>query len=373
VIYILLTYIFSPFLFSAAFLRKSKKVKRILVIQNAKIGDLICSMPVFREIKKNYPEVKVSVICSPETRELLMYNPYVDNIEYVSTEEIKGISGKLRILKKVSAGKFDVCFLLNPSVPFSIAQLWARIPKRVSIIPNFSGLTLKIASYFNTHRIKHLTGKMVAETNIKMLKVIGIETSDITREVYTSPGASEKAEKFLLKYLNTRLVGIAVSSGNKLKELGLETLFSIVDNLLSNNTLTAVLIGSNSDSGIAREIVNKVKKNMVLDSTGHFNLSELPALIERMSLFIGVDSGITYMADALNIPLIDIAGPSDMNDQRPVGKNSTVIQGDISCVPCSHAFKAPYSCTLGNRECITAVRASDVVKVAKKILANNAS
>ena len=94
-IYVLLTYIFYPFLNLLTFLKKknslstpllkegggsSGKFKRVLVIQTAKIGDMICSAPIFREIKKKYPHLHLTVMQSPVTAELLKYNPYVDEV-----------------------------------------------------------------------------------------------------------------------------------------------------------------------------------------------------------------------------------------------------------------------------------------------------
>ena len=82
-----------------------------------------------------------------------------------------------------------------------------------------------------------------------------------------------------------------------------------------------------------------------------------------------MDTGITYMADALSIPLINIAGPSDMKDQRPTGKKAVIIQKtDLSCVPCSHTFKSPYYCKINTRECINSVSVDEIYINAKKLL-----
>ena len=165
------------------------------------------------------------------------------------------------------------------------------------------------------------------------------------------------------------LIGVVVSSGNKLKELGVDTIVSLINELMTNSDLGVILIGSEADKKMAQEILKiSNKKELIIDSTGVFSLSELPALVKRLSLFIGVDTGITYMADALMIPIIDIAGPSDMSDQRPLGKNTRIIQKNISCVPCSHAFKSPYSCKRGDRICITSVDVSEIIEAVKKLL-----
>ena len=390
----------------------SGEFKKILVIQTAKIGDMICSTPVFREIKKKYPMVNLSVIANPVTAELLKYNPYVDEGIELDTKNIKGITGKLRLIKLLYKGKYDAYLSLNPNIPFTIAPLWALIPMRIAIMPNFCGTTLKIAYGLNTHNVRHETGRLVSETYMEMLKVMDVRTDNISKEVYKSPDADKKVEHILgdispsptplpsregkipfplagetFNYIpsplvgegkgegelkgevNKPLIGIAVSSGNKLKELGSKKITELINTLLNNIDTYVVLIGSDADRATADRVFNSInKKDRVINTTGKLSLSELPALIEQLSLFIGVDTGVTYMADALLIPIIDIAGPSDMSDQRPLGKNTRIIQKDISCVPCSHAFKSPYSCKRGDRICITSVDVLEIIEAAKRLL-----
>jgi ADP-heptose:LPS heptosyltransferase len=131
-----------------------------------------------------------------------------------------------------------------------------------------------------------------------------------------------------------------------------------------------VLIGSEHEIKAADAVLQTaVKKDRVINVAGKLRLNELPALVEKLSLFVGVDTGITYMADALSIPLIDIAGPSDMKDQRPTGKNALIIQkSDLPCVPCSHTFKSPYYCKINTRGCIESVLPEEIYHAAKKLL-----
>jgi len=369
-IYVLLTYLFYPLLYLIASINEKEEFKRILIIQTAKIGDTICSTPIFREIKKKYPAVNLSVITSPGTSEVLKYSPYIDDLKTLDTKSMKGISGKLKFIKHLYRGKYDICLSLNPNISFTVSPLWAMIPTRIAIMPNFCGTTLKIASGFNTHCVRHETGRLLLETYMRLLEVMDIKTKDISKEVYRSPDADAKAAEFLSKFSGKKLlVGIAVSSGNKLKELGISTIASLTDQLIDNFNASVILIGSRADRDSVQKILNMSKnKDTIIDSTGLFSLSELPALVERLSLFIGVDTGIAYMADALSVPLIDIAGPSDMSDQRPLGKNSIIIQKNVKCVPCSHAFRAPYSCERGDRICITSVSVSEILEAAKKLI-----
>ncbi len=367
--YILLTYLVSPVLYLLLFFRQRDDVKKILIIQTAKIGDLICSTPVFREIKKKYPDAQLTVMVNPVTKDLLEHNPHADKVITIENKDYRGFSGKLKLSDMIRKGRYDIAVCLNPNVPFAIALFWGLVPIRLSVMPNFTGITFRMASVFFTHFEQHITGRLVIETYMDMLKAIGIDSSDITKEVYKSEDADTKAQQ-VLGEINKPLIGIAVSSGNKLKELGAKKIIRLIDMLLDNIDAYVVLIGSEQDKNTANIILDAAsKRDRIVNAAGRLSLKELPALIERLSLFIGVDTGITYMADALSIPIVNIAGPADMEDQRPTGKKIVIIQRrDLSCVPCSHAFKAPYNCKNGSRACIIEISIDSIFKASKALL-----
>lgn len=203
---------------------------------------------------------------------------------------------------------------------------------------------------------------------MQLLKSIGIESNDISKEVYKSDTADAIAKQ-VLGETNKPLIGIAVSSGNKLKELGTGKIAELMDLLLDNLDAYLVLIGSSHDSNTANMVLDLVsKKHRVINAIGRLSLSELPALIERLSLFIGVDTGITYMADALSVPIIHLAGPIDISEQRPIGEKVFIIQNKLPCLPCTYVFKAAYTCKMNTRECIKMIKIEEIVDAAKKII-----
>ncbi len=371
-IYLILTYIFYPLICILITLKRKEIISKILVIQTAKIGDLICSTPIFREIKKTFPNVKLSVIVTPTTKELLELNPHVDEIIVIKPQDYKGFLGKIKLSRLIYNGKYDIGIALNPSVLYAISLFWGLVQIRLSVMPNFSGFTFKLASKLFTYVEPHILGQLVIETYMKMLKFIGIDKYELNKEVYKSEEAEMKVKK-ILSETDKPLIGIAVSSGNKLKELGVDKIIDLVNKLLENFDIHIVLIGNSQDRNNAEIIKSSSNhKDKIINTTGLFNLKELPALIEKLSLFIGVDTGITYMADALNIPLINIAGPSNMEDQRPLGKNALIIQKkELPCVPCSHIFRVPYNCKINNRACIEMIKLEDIVEEVTKLLTLN--
>jgi len=308
---------------------------------------------------------------NPITKDLLEHNPHVDKIIPINKDDYNGLSGKLRLSNLIRKENFDVSIFLNPNVPFLVASFWGLVPIRLTIIPNFCTSTFKFASFFVTNFERHLPGRQVLETYLKLLEKIDIKNPSNSKEVYKSNKADEIAQR-IIGDIKKPLIGIAITSGKKLKEMGPFKVAEIVNQILSKMDIYAVFVGSVDDINIFKTTLNLIdQKSRVIDAVGKLNLKELPALIERFSLFIGVDTGIVYMADALSVPVINIAGPANMDDQGPSGKDSIIIKKNIDCSPCSHVFKTPSTCINETRECIESVSSEEVFTAANSILFHN--
>jgi ADP-heptose:LPS heptosyltransferase len=371
-IYVFLSYLFYPLIqLFIKLVKKDKTIKKILVIQAAKIGDFICSTHLFREIKKAYPKAHLTVMINPMVKELAELNPYIDEVIPISSEDYKGFFGKLKLAKLIREGRYNIGIALNPNIPFAIGLLWGLVPIRLSVMPNFYGLTFRLASKFFTYLEPHVSGRLVVETYLKLLKSIGIKSNNLGKEIYKSLDADKKVLKFLGE-LNKPLIGIAVSSGNKLKEIETEKIAEIINKILEDIDGYIILIGSLQDKPKAEEILNLVThKTRTIDSTGKFSLSELPALLERLLVFIGVDTGITYMADALKVPIVYIPGPTDTHDQCPIESRIISLSYKLSCMPCNYVFKTVKTCKNNTRNCIKLIKSEKIVSAVKELVKNN--
>ena len=56
------------------------KQKRILIVRPDRIGDVILSTPLPREIKKAFPDSFVAMLLKKYTKDIYINNPYVDKI-----------------------------------------------------------------------------------------------------------------------------------------------------------------------------------------------------------------------------------------------------------------------------------------------------
>ncbi|MDO9450729.1 MAG: glycosyltransferase family 9 protein [Rugosibacter sp.] len=362
--YLWLTWLVSPLLRIMAG-RAPAESQRILVIQMAKIGDLLCATPVFREIKARYPQAHLAVMATAQNVPLLRANPQVDEVVVAEAKTFRGLGGKVRLVRLWRQGHYDTVVCLNAGAAYAVAALWALIPQRLAVQSNFGGTSHRLAAHLWSRVELHRGDRLIQETYLALLAQLGVNGGRVDKEVFTAGGADDKVVA-VLGLVRGPLVGIGVSSANRLKALGSKKIIEVARQMLARHPAAClVLIGSADDQAQAQEIASQLPAGAVIDACGAVGIAELPALLKRLTVFIGVDSGVTYMADAVGVPLVSIAGPCNMQETRPLGQQVIILQrADLPCAPCAHIFHAPYTCHVGTRACIEEIDARQIADAA---------
>ncbi|WP_024304236.1 glycosyltransferase family 9 protein [Pseudogulbenkiania sp. MAI-1] len=359
--FLLLTWLVSPLLAIRLLLARKREPERILLIQTAKIGDMLCATPIILALKARYPEAHLTVLHAPVTHTLIAGLPEVDQCLPVQSRDWKGLSGKFRLARLLAAGKHDMAIVLSPNLPLLLALCWAGIPRRLSLLPTRPGRSYRWAAPLLSDHETHGGGELVLDTVRRLLNRQGIDLG--FSKTMSVADSGEKVCRGLGLDREGQAIGIAVSSANKLKELGEEKLRDLLGELLVRFEVPVVLIGGGEDGAQAARLCASLNGNpRLIDATGRFRLDELPALMQRLRVFVGVDSGLTYLADTFDIPIVSIVGPTDPREQRPLGKNVRFVIQRPACYPCAFVFKAPYACHTGTRECVLSVRVEDIVE-----------
>jgi ADP-heptose:LPS heptosyltransferase len=375
VIYALLTLLLSPLL--RLFERRpALPPERILVVQVAKIGDAICTTPLLRELRAGLPGAHVTVLAGAAAAPLLRVNPRIDDVLVADAANWKGLSAKLGLATRLRRGGYDAVLCCNGGATWPVVLAWAGIAQRIGLVPNFGGRSQRLAERLWTSGVAHCGERMILETYFEMLRELGLAPADRRKEAHAAAGAAERAAA-LLTDTGRPLIGLAISAANKLKELGTDKQAALVGALLVEwPAARIVLLGGPGDRDQAAALLAAMPEDAraaLIDSCGALALTDLPALLAKLDLFVGVDSGLTYIADALEVPLVSVAGPCNMLETGPVGPRARIVQHALPCAPCAHIFRAPYACRIGTRECIRDVGADEIIAAARDAMKGGAA
>jgi len=311
--------------------KSNKKIdnpNKVLIAQLAKIGDMVCATPMFKAVKKKYPKSKLYVLGNYLNKELLQGNLDVD--KYIIFD-----NNIFKLIKILNKEKIDFACLTGPDFN-CLATLY---------ISGISSITAPwIKGGFSPYLTKpyrcllkfvinkeHIMGNYAPREYLKLLEPIEILDKNTRKHLSFSGNAEDKILNF---FSNNNIltgtdfiVGIAPSAGNKIKLWQRNKFAQLADFIYKKYNAKIIIIGGQKDKQVAEEMTRFLNKDIkFIKCLGFFNLDELKALISKLTIFISVDSGPIYIAEAFNIPTIDIVGPMDDKEQPPMGKLNKIVK-----------------------------------------------
>lgn len=308
-------------------IRKQKEFKKIIIFQGAKLGDMVCTTPMFRAVKEKYPKCTLIVVGNETNKHLLEHNSDVDG--YIVRQEEDFFS----TIKKIRKECPDFGCITGPGF-LNLAILYlAGIPLIAAPEVKNGQCPLETKSYKILRSMvktrPHHMGQYAPREYLRLLEIIDIHTEDTTKRLAFSEKASDAVATFFEKKdiaRNDFLVGISPSAGNKIKEWSANRFAEIADYLIDAYNAKILILGGLYDKEIVENMMVHIKNSeSVINAQGVFDLDELKAVISKLKLFISVDTGPIYIAEAFKVPTIDIVGPMDENEQPPIGELHKVV------------------------------------------------
>lgn len=341
---LLLSLIFFPVIFLLIFFRKYRnqrnhKVLKIFVVpQLTRIGDLVCTTPVFSAIKEKYPDCRLVVLSSLSASGIILNNPNIDEIIIIENYQNNFWS----LLNKIKQEKFDLGISLSGTALSSLLFFFGLIPLRIKITRLSRPVAEILTDWLSTNREQYSELSYLPLFYLKMLHHLGINKIQVKKEVFTTPQSEEKVVAWLIGNninLTDQVVGISLSAGNKIKEWGDDNFRVVAEKLVSCYGMKIILIGGRQDNERINKFIQQIDDNKNYLNGSEFSLIELPALISRFNYFISVDTGPVHIAEALGVPLIDILGPVNDVELTPRGDKVSVVKPPITIKPSVFAFQ----------------------------------
>lgn len=366
--YILLTWLLAPIWWPISLVRKflNPQPKRILILEIAGIGDVVCSTHLFQQLRAQYPDAQIDLVVDPIAETLGPVLTMINRVIAFPYARQKGLLGRLRLTLLCS--RYDTGVCLIPSAAQLIGFCWAAMPRRLSILPSPLNSSYYYLRPCLTASEVHQAGTYFLETQANLLARLGVPKPNAAKWL---PAASLTT----LSGINTTIkIGLLVSSGRALKRIEPDKLLEIVNGLLALPApagIEIVLIGGPGDKVLAQILIAsipEIERHRVLDTVGRYKLHELPAQLQQLALLVGVDSGVTHMADALGVPIVCVAGPVDLQEVYQQGCNRCQLTAALPCYPCSTVFDTPSQCQTGDLACLRQLDTRQVVQAAQRLL-----
>lgn len=360
-IYILLTWLLAPIWWPISLLREiaAREPRRILVVEIAGIGDVVCSTHLLKQLRQRYPDARIDLVIDPIVASFSPLLTMVDNTICFHYAAQKGLMGRLRFARLCI--DYDTGISLIPGAAQLTGFCLAAMPRRLSVLPSPIKTSYRFLQPLLTGYAVHAPGEFFVKTQGKLFSLLGLINPDCTK--WLPPSVNTQSIGLDPSAIH---VGLLVSSGRQLKRVSPENLADIIIAILALQSLRpikVVLIGGPGDRALADNLLSLLHANhqaRIVNAVGEYSLAELPTLLSQLSVFVGVDSGVTHMADALQIPVVCIAGPVDLGEVYLPGATRVFLKTSLPCYPCSTVFDAPATCRMGNLACLKKLMSEDV-------------
>ncbi|MFX4277287.1 lipopolysaccharide heptosyltransferase I [Aliarcobacter butzleri] len=280
-------------------------MKRIAIIKLSAMGDIIHAMVALQYIKRQYPNLQIDWFVESAFAPILENNPDINEIIKLDLKSIKKdkkeIINQIKLIKKYEKNSYDLVIDAQGLIKSAIVSFFLG-KSRVGFSKNST--REKLASFFYTKKVDIAYDKNAIERNVKVLsQALNFEIAKdniLNKKPFLFyKNENEVIYEYLSKDKKNVLFVIGASWPSKMYSK--EKFAKIINNLDENCLITW---GNEAEKDIADFIAN-ISKAKVLPK---LDLNSLKAIMSKVDLVIGNDTGPTHMAWALNIPSITLFG-----------------------------------------------------------------
>ena len=338
----------------------------ILIIKLSAIGDVIHALPVSYAIKETFPKAKVTWAVEPPARELLVDNPYIDEILLFEKLKFKSFSGFRKhfgpLRAKLKAGRFGIALDLQGLGKSAAIAYFSGAPRRLGTC-NMREMSGKVSTPV---RGPHANGHIV-ERYLDVARAIGCRVRTVKFPLAVSE-EDQKAARAVLDGAGVpegaayAVMAVGANWPNKRWPSGSYAMLS--DWLYDQKIIPVVVGGGAVDEGIAAEIAAKTAVPPV-EIIGKTSLKQLAAVLRGARFAIGGDTGPVHLAAGLSVPTVMLMGPTDANRNGPYGQLQNAIEVER---PCRWCWKR--ACPKGI-DCLASISVETVKEKIRNVLREN--
>ncbi len=338
-------------------------VGKILVVRLSSIGDIILTTPLLRSLKSFYPGVHITFLIKKQYEELLAASPYID--ELITFDKKEGLAGLNRIKHHLQDQRFDICLDIHKNWRSRYLRFCLHAGKTASYHKLILKRTLLIWFKINLYR----QIKPVYQRYFDSVKRLGIQYDGLGTEIHVPPGKTEKVLNILSEtgYSFDRPMVILCPSATYFnKRWKPEGFIETASYLIREKSVFIIVHGGSEDTALCDEITSSIGHGAV-NLSGRLSLSESAALLGMATLVIANDSGLMHLAQSRKRPVVGIYGPTTRElGYFPVDKDSTVIETNLPCRPCTH--NGLNTCPKKHFRCMNDIPAEKVIAAALSYL-----
>ena len=349
--------------------------KRILIIKQSSLGDVIHTLPVVHALKRTFQDCSIGWIAQQAFAPLLECDPAIDTVYPIhisSTSDPE--AGKMAYLH---AFKEMLGTLITLRSQFKQARYDLILDLHASFRSGFLGWTnpggirigFKDARELNTFFQNQLITvpehvKHALEKNVLFCDHLGCSVAEEDFHIHSRSGDVESVHTFLDASGITDEDNIIYANPCarwESKFWPAEYWAALADRLYEQGLLL-VFAGSGGDRNYIAQITAQMQSKPFI-AAGELGLTQVVALLQRCAAYVGLDSGPMHMAAMTQTPVVALFGPTHPERVRPYGVKHVIMRNEkLDCLECRKRQCSHLSCMKGIKVGSVVTAVTDIIK-----------
>jgi heptosyltransferase III len=264
---------------------------RILFVTSNRLGDAVLSTGVLDHLSRTYPEARFTVVCGPVAAGVFASMPRLERI--IALEKRQMGAHWLPLWGAVATKWWDLVVDIRGS-----ALSWMVPTRRRAVMRRSAG---------------HKTEQLGA--------MLGLRPPPLP-VVWTAPADQAKAAALLPP--DRPVIALAPTANWLPKIWPVDRFVAAFDALSQGRAVPAVIAGPGPTERAASEPLLAALPGPI-DLVGCLSLPEIAAVLSRVRLFVGNDSGLMHLAAAAGAPTIGLFGPTNPAEYGPAGPRARAV------------------------------------------------
>lgn len=363
------------------------RLRRILVVKLADLGDLLTATPALRALRERFPSAEITALVTPHSLPLLRGNDAVDHLvgfPKALFDDPRGLVHPARTPRAALAvgrlgahlrdQRFDALVLLH-----HLTTGWGRAKYRAlaSVVgaPVCAGLDDGHGDFLTYRATDQGFGERhEVEYWLDVVGTLGATSQDPSMEICLTEAERQGGERhWKAAGLGRRVVVLHPGSGTfSLAKRWPPDRFAAVGDALAADGMQVAVVAGVGEEPLAEAVRSGMQQPaQLLSQVGSFR--ELAAVMEHGALFVGNDSGLMHLAATMHVPTVGVFGLTNHRAWGPFPPtHHRVVRLDLPCSPCLYSgfeLGTPAGCP--PRTCLTELEPAMVISAARSLLAND--
>jgi len=316
-------------------------LRRLLVVQTQRLGDVLCATPLFGALRRQFPRAHLAALVHHPHQVVLEASPDLDEVlTYDRQSTHRSLVARLRFVGELRARAFDWAIVIHAAGSVAFALWQAGIPWRTCVWRYGDCRKPHWATKYHQHvrQDRLAPGKHEIEHNLDVLRELGMTPEPSAYRLCVRAEERCWAEAWLReagREPGRRLAVLHPGHGGGRQEWPAASYARVADGLRKRGFQVA-LTGSPGERQRAEQIAAE-SEGPVLNLAGKLTLRQLMAVLEGAGLFVSVPTGPMHLASALKVPAVTLYGPSDLAIDHtrfcPYGSPFRAVVSPLPC-PC---------------------------------------